>query len=70
MSTRYPTLVAEIAKRGVKKKDIAASIGISYKCFYNKLEGRSPFTWDEVRAITTQFFPYMLPSELFQPADQ
>lgn len=65
----YPTLAGEIAKRGLKKKDIAESIGICDRAFSNKLNGRVPFTWPEVSAIRAQFFPDMAPDDLFRRAD-
>ena len=65
----YPTLVGEIAKRGIKKKDIAESIGICVRALSNKLNGRVPFTWPEVSAIRAQFFPDMDTDDLFRRAD-
>lgn len=55
----YPTLEREIAGRGIKKKAIAESIGVTYKSFSNKLSGRVPFTWPEVSTIRSRFFPDM-----------
>ena len=61
----YPVLVGEIAKRGIKKKTIAQSIGVCDKALNNKLNGRSSFTWPEVKIILHQFFPDMKPEDLF-----
>lgn len=61
----YPVLAGEIAKRGIKKKTIAECIGVCDKSLNNKLNGRVPFTWPEVKAIRHQFFPDMAPDELF-----
>lgn len=66
MMVVYPNLVSEIAKRGIKKKAIAQSIGVCDKSLSNKLRGKVEFTWPEVRAIRHQFFPDMDPDELFQ----
>lgn len=66
----YPTLAGEIAKRGIKKKAIAASIGVCQKSLTNKLSGKAPFTWPEVRKIKTQFFPDMKLDELFAECDE
>ena len=65
---RYPTLNAEIARRGIKKSTIASCLGISARSLYNKLNGTAPFTWDEVCSITSRFFPDMSDSkdELFK----
>ncbi len=65
----YPVLVGEIAKRGIKKKAIAQSIGVCDKSLNNKLRGKVAFTWPEVRTIRHQFFPDMDPDELFQTSD-
>lgn len=65
----YPILAGEIAKRGIKKKTIAQSIGVCDKSLNNKLSGRVPFTWPEVKTIRYRFFPDMTPDELFRPAD-
>lgn len=62
----YPVLVGEIARRGIKKKTIAASIGICDKALTNKLAGRSEFTWSQVHTICEKFFPDMTPEELFK----
>lgn len=65
----YPILVGEIAKRGIKKKTIAQSIGVCDKSLSNKLSGRVPFTWPEVATIKNRFFPDLTPEELFQRND-
>ncbi len=61
----YPTLAGEIAKRGIKKKTIAECLGVCDKSLNNKLSGRVPFTWPEVKLICRTFFPDMSPEELF-----
>lgn len=66
MTVVFPTLVGEMAKRGIKKATVADRIGISVRAFYNKLSGKAPFTWDEVLTITNCFFPDMDPATLFQ----
>ncbi len=55
----YPNLMGEIAKRGIRKKAIAASIGVCPRSLANKMCGKAPFTWPEVQKIKTQFFPDM-----------
>lgn len=69
MQTMYPTLVGEIAKRGIKKIAIAKQIGVSERALYNKLAGIAPFTWPEVCSIKDCFFPDMDQETLFQRAD-
>lgn len=66
----YPTLVGEIAKRGIKKSAIAKRVGISERALYNKLSGSVSFTWEEVMAINTCFFPDFDPTSLFARAEQ
>lgn len=61
----YPTLVGEIAKRGIKKSAIAKHIGISERALYNKLSGVASFTWEEVKEINACFFPDFDPTTLF-----
>ena len=61
----YPVLVGEIAKRGIKKKTIAESIGVCSRSLNNKLTGRVSFTWPEVSMIQKTFFPDMTPDDLF-----
>lgn len=63
---RYPILAGEIAKRGIKKKAIAKSIGVCDKSLRNKLAGNTPFTWPEVKTIRHQFFPDLDPDYLFE----
>lgn len=65
----YPILTGEIAKRGIKKKAIAESLGICDKSLSNKMSGRVPFTWPEVKEIRHRFFPDMSPDELFSCAE-
>lgn len=65
MELIYPVLIAEIAKKGIKKKAIANKLGISNKAFYNKLNGKTPFTWPEAITICHSFFPEMTPEVLF-----
>lgn len=65
MSAVYPTLVGEIAKRGIKKSAIAKRVGISERALYNKLAGSVSFTWEEVIEINKCFFPDFDPTSLF-----
>ena len=65
MVSAYPTLLGEIAKRGIKKSAIARQVGISERSLYSKLGGKVSFTWDEVLAINTCFFPDYDPATLF-----
>lgn len=62
----FPTLEAEIAKRGIKKKDIANRAGIEISTFYYKLNGTRPFTLDQALSIWETWFPDIPVNELFK----
>lgn len=51
----YPTLEAEIAKRGIKKKDIAAALEIKPRSLSDKLSGKTDFWWKEINVISDMF---------------
>ena len=61
----YPVLAGKIAERGIKKKAIADAMHVKNRSLYNKMNGISPFTWDEVNIIRDQFFPDMELVHLF-----
>ena len=60
----YPALEAEIEKRGLEKKEMAARLGISYRSFFYKSTGKTDFTWREVETMGRVFFPDMKLEEL------
>lgn len=62
---KYPTLEVEIVRRGLKKKAIAESLGISTKALSNKLTGKTSFTWPEACKTQEVFFPDMEMRTLF-----
>lgn len=70
MAVIYPNLVAEIAKRGIKKTSIAKQIGVSSRTLYCKLSGETSFSWEEACAIKNCFFPDMESETLFKRADK
>lgn len=59
MAGAYPEMEAVIAKRGIKKKALAAGLGISERSLYNKLKGFVDFTWTEAEVLQRDFFPDM-----------
>lgn len=61
----YPNFIGEMAKRGIKKKDIAKALGVSYKTFYSRFKGESSFTLAEVETIRHSFFPDLTLEYLF-----
>ena len=66
----YPVLIGEIAKRGIKKKTIADSIGCGSKSLTNRLLGKVQFTWPEVQIIQQHFFPDVEVKDLFATSDK
>jgi len=66
----YPVLVGEMAKRDIHKKTVAKCIGVCDKSLNNKLTGKVPFTWPEVKKIRNQFFLDIHPDELFATMDE
>lgn len=59
----YPVLEAEIAKNGIKKKDLAKVLNITDRTFCKKLAGATDFTWGEVLSLNS-VFPNIPPKEL------
>ena len=57
MSVKYPILVSEIAVRGIRRKDIATALGVSYRTLYSKMQGDTSFSWEETCQIQATFFP-------------
>lgn len=66
----YPTLIGEMAKREIQRKALAECIGVCDKAMRNKLSGKSPFTWPEVKKIRHSFFPDIPPDKLFATRDE
>ena len=52
----FPILEAEIARRGIKKKDIAKALGLSNKGMSNKMTGKTELTLSEIIGIQ-KFIP-------------
>lgn len=50
-------LEAEISRKGIKKKDIAAELRIDEKTLRNKIKGQTDFVWSEAVQIRDRFFP-------------
>lgn len=53
----YPILKYKVTERGIKQKAIAEALGITVRTLYKKMHGITPFTWNEVCALQTIFFP-------------
>ena len=69
MNIAFPTLTGEIAKRGIKKTVIAERIGVSVRTLYDKMAGKTSFTWEEANAIHSVFFPDIEKDTLFKRSD-
>lgn len=60
----FPTLEAEISKRGIQKKELAEKIGISPRAFSCKMTGKTDLWWKEILIIHSMF-PDIPPEKLF-----
>lgn len=65
MNKRYPNLEAEMARLGIKRKNFADLLNVRAATVYDKLNGKYPFTLDEVVAIKQKFFPDLSIDYLF-----
>lgn len=59
METKFPVFERKIEERGIKKYKIAEALDVSYRSLRNKMQGTTPFTWDEACTIQEKFFPDM-----------
>ena len=69
MQIKYPILETMMLTRGIKKKTLFTTLGISGRSLYNKMNGLVPFTWPEVCTIQKVFFPDLTKEELFKLSD-
>lgn len=53
----FPNLEAEMARKGLKGKDLAEILGVRVATVYDKLNGKYPFSLDEAMKIKRTFFP-------------
>lgn len=67
---RFTYLENLIDKRGVKRSVIARRLKISERALRYKIEGVSPFTWDQACIIQANFFPDIDKDVLFSRPDQ
>lgn len=65
----FPSLYAEMARRGVKPKDIAKLLDLNIKTARNKISGKSDLTKTEMWKIRDEFFPSMTIDSLFSTGD-
>lgn len=62
----FPVLEAEIAKRGIRKKDIAAVLKLTPRSFSQKMTGKVGFWYDEACTIQKTFFNDVTTDILFR----
>jgi predicted transcriptional regulator len=60
---------AEMARRRIRKQDVAAALGINMRTLRNKLCGKTDFTFSEVQAVRDTFFPELSLEYLFERID-
>lgn len=63
---KYYILIGEMAKKGIRKTEIARLLGIHWNSVANKLEGKTAFSVDEAIKIQDTFFPDWKIEELFR----
>lgn len=62
----YKELEAQIAYRGISKKQLATDINMKYSTFLAKMRGRSKFTLDEAVCIREYLQEDIAIEELFK----
>lgn len=62
---KHPNLRAEMARIGIKQKDVAKLLGVSELTVSKKMNGKSSFTIDEAFLIKETFFPNFTVDYLF-----
>lgn len=62
----YPRLEAEIAQRGILKKDMKEALGIDHASFSYKLNGIRPFTLEQGILVWKTWFSDIPIDELFK----
>lgn len=62
----YKELEAQIAYRGISKKQLAADINMKYSTFLTKMSGKSKFTLDEAVCIREYLKEDIAIEELFK----
>lgn len=62
----YPVLDMGLYEKRISRATVASRIGVTARTFSNKMNGKSPFTWNEVQTIRKEFFPDVPIEELFR----
>lgn len=66
----YPNLDAELARRGLKRKDLAWIFKNRIATVSDKLNGKYPISLDEAFRIKNAYFPDLPMEYLFKRNDQ
>ena len=62
----YRELLGEMVKKGLTKKRLAEKLGVTEKTLFNKLNGKTDFTWNEVKRIRSIVSPTSSLEKLFE----
>ena len=62
----YQYLVYRMKVKGISNEMIYTALGVTEKTLWNKIQGITPFTWEEVKKIKQDFFPEESIEELFK----
>ena len=62
----YPNLEKELGRKNISNRVVAAAIGCTEKTLYNKMMGKTDFTWGEVNVIENELLPEFKLSYLFE----
>lgn len=65
----YPILEGKIAEKGIAKKRVAETLGMTPHALRNKISGKTEFTWNEVVSLQKNFFPETTKDTLMQRAE-
>jgi plasmid maintenance system antidote protein VapI len=65
----YKNLAAEMARKGITKKDLAKSLNMRYPTVVDKTNGKSRLYLDEAVKIRDMFFPEFDLEYLFGSSD-
>lgn len=61
----FPNLKAEMARNGLKTKDICKVLGVSEKTVRNYFNGKTKISWFDVLTIQKELFPDLKVGYLF-----
>ncbi|CAG9703673.1 helix-turn-helix domain-containing protein [Clostridium neonatale] len=65
----YLELLGELIKKSISKKSLAKQIGVTEKTLFNKLNGKTDFTFSEVKKIRDIVAPGESLDKLFEKTE-